>query len=167
MMDFDTMWRFFEIGDEVGVSDSAPEPSKLSDQWSAWRSHNFVGSIVERWQESPRTIEISTHNLLGNEVSYFIIEGSVDRFYCTDNSPLSAIKAELIAAINAEAEQRILAAYPLYRQLNDAADQQEPGRADRLAEKNNIRSWSNELVDLASVAEDTETIAAIRAQLKG
>lgn len=55
------------------------------------------------------------------------------------------VAASVTAAIKREAERRIYAVAPIWRQLNDAHEPNGPGAAERRSGIRNARDWSNDL----------------------
>ena len=74
---------------------------------------------------------------------------------------LDEARAAAVAEVKRIASDRILSLAPVWRQLNDARDPGEPGRAERIAQISAVRSWSNEVEAKVNAAANVEDIAAL------
>lgn len=74
---------------------------------------------------------------------------------------LSRAEVVLIASIKAEAARRIEAIAPLWRQINDLAEPQAVGAAERRAAIDEIRAWSNQAEAMLAEAMDADDLEAV------
>lgn len=66
-----------------------------------------------------------------------------------------------IGAVNSIASARIFDAYPQWRQNNDALDHDADGRAERIAARDRIVAWSNEVSERIRGASSRSEIEAV------
>lgn len=78
----------------------------------------------------------------------------------------STIDSALISDIKAAAAERISAVAPIWRQLNDLANPNEPGASDRRSEIDDIRQWSNQMEASVASAKSASDISDIRSALQ-
>lgn len=74
---------------------------------------------------------------------------------------IELLQQQAIDAINAAASARIFAAYPQWRQNNDALDPDAFGRAARIAERDRIITWSNDISERIRGASSRSEIDAV------
>lgn len=56
-MNFSECWDTVSIGTRVEVSDGTPEPTNPNgNPYKMWRSHNFVGELVEKNGSTPHRV---------------------------------------------------------------------------------------------------------------
>lgn len=95
--EFDTAWQGQEIGNWMLVSNGEQPPSKIGGpRWRQWRSHNFIGRLVEKRDEEPRKMvfRLPRHN--GALVSYDICERVGHQFEASDEEAAEAAVASFI-----------------------------------------------------------------------
>lgn len=84
-MDFATAYSTFSPGDYVAVSDGKPEPSRRGGiPWRHWRSHNFIGRLVEKASGKSRCMKFEIAPAGGTQVEYAICEGVGHTFEPSD-----------------------------------------------------------------------------------
>lgn len=85
-MDFATAWTTFDVDDYVAVSNGQVAPSVVGGPaWFMWRSHNFVGKLVEKNESAtPRRMQFELAPANGATVGYAIIEGVGHSFAASD-----------------------------------------------------------------------------------
>lgn len=85
MSDFAATWSDTDVGDYIAVSDGKPMPSKVGGlPWRHWRSHNFVGRLVEKVAGEPRAMRFELATAGAAMVSYAIIEATPHDFSASD-----------------------------------------------------------------------------------
>jgi len=85
-MDFALAWATFDPGDYVSVSDGSPEPSVTGGpRWWMWRSHNFVGQLIEKDDTAPRTMLFKLNKAGDAEISFRVSE-AVSHTYIASTS---------------------------------------------------------------------------------
>lgn len=167
MIEFAKAWELFEIGDALEISDGTRQPDQFYlEAYNAWLSHNCRGKLAAKIDLEPRALVIEIINQFGNVIAYTIKEGGPDRFKVCPGSPMTAHYHEIEILIRAEAERQIIAQYPMHKQINDLADLEAEGRAERLASKDALRAWANDLIRQAKAASSENDLDLIRAQIE-
>jgi hypothetical protein len=167
MIEFARAWELFEIGDALEISDGTLEPDQFYlEAYNAWLSHNSRGRLAAKIDLEPRAMIIEIINQFGNVIGYTIKEGGPDRFKACPGSPMAAHAFEIEAAIRTKAEALIYKNYPVHAQINDLADANAEGRAERLATKDTLRAWANDLITQAKAASSEKDLDLIRAQIE-
>ena len=137
-----------------------------------WAIVSESGDFVLRYTDSPeQTPEDSGHadecvgcNIWPLECE--LVEGEIVSFETGEilfNAALAA--PSLVAEIKAVAQQRILEVAPLWRQVNDLAEPDRPGVAERRAQIQSIREWSDELEAMVTSATNATQLADVRSAL--
>lgn len=89
MIDFAAAWDALALGDEVTVTNGAPESVTGVDsvEHRAWRSHNFAGVVAEKIDGPPRALRIEYLNEAENLIGYLVCEGDGHAFAPSQPSP--------------------------------------------------------------------------------
>ena len=75
-MNFAEAWEAFNIGAYVAVSDGLPEiPLAGNVAWRCWRSHNHIGKLVSKIDQTPRRMVVELSVINGATTQYELIEG--------------------------------------------------------------------------------------------
>jgi hypothetical protein len=83
-MTFEDVWNSTPTGGYVAVSDGSTQPPAGGMRWFMWRSHNFVGRLVERDASSPRGLVFELQPQGGATVRYTIAENVDHTFELSD-----------------------------------------------------------------------------------
>jgi hypothetical protein len=79
-MTFEELYTSTPIGAAVRVSDGTAKPPETAARFSAWRSHNFEGAVLQKDAGPPRRVRIEALNAMGVHVSYWIDESVAHQF---------------------------------------------------------------------------------------
>ena len=86
-MNFAVAWPTFNIGAFISVSDGTVEiPHAGAVEWRCWRSHNHVGKLVEKIDQTPRRMIIELSPMNGAVTQYELVEGMGHDFTASNAS---------------------------------------------------------------------------------
>lgn len=103
-MNFAEAWAAFEIGAYVAVSDGMPEiPRAGNVSWRIWRSHNHIGKLVDKIEQTPRRMVVELSPINGATTQYELVEGLGHSF--TASTKAAAINDASATSAKMEASQ--------------------------------------------------------------